>query len=203
MINKYELIEINILKYLYESGAVSKLIGSAPGWNKRFASNKWMELPTILVDMFEKEYFDISEELNDYRIALQKYRYSSMQNYRIIKEKLEKEFNLGVNAVITAKGISYLSQLEDKMSSEEIQPQVIQQFFAPVKNVTASGDIHNTEIVVEKIFSNLIDRIQDLQDEKKNEIKRQLPQKVKEFARSISIATFSALLNWFLSNVKP
>jgi len=203
MLNKYELVEFNILKYINEGGRVWKVIASNPSWKNRFGSEGYMELPAILIDMYEKEYFDLPEEYNGYRLALGRYKYDDLTNYNIMKEKIEKLLNNKIEVLITAEGISYLRELEDKMSKDEIQPQVIQQFFASVKNVTGSGDIHNTEIVIEKFFSNLVERIPDLPNEKKEAIKRQLPHKVKEFAQSISTIAFSALLNWLLSNVKP
>lgn len=201
MLNKYEHIEFHILKYLHEKGAVWTQIASNPAWNKRFKCEKYMELQTIIINMYEKGYFDLPIQYNNYRIMLRKYRRESLIDYDTIKKKVNKLFNKGVEVLITAEGISYLRELEVKMSTEGIQPQIIQQFFAPVKSVTGTGDIHNVEIVIEKFFNNLIERISDLPNEKKEEIRRQLPQKVKDFAQNISIISFSALLNWLLSNI--
>lgn len=202
MLNKYELVEFNILKYLHKKGWIWTQIGSTSQWNERFKCETYMELPAIIFDIYENEYFDLPVEYNNFRIMLAKYHNSNMIDYNTVREKLAKLLNHGIEVLITAKGISYLRELEEKMSKKENQHQVIQQFFAPVKNVTGTGDIQNIEIVFEKFFNNLIERIPDLPDERKADIKKSLPEKVKNLAMNLSVPAFSLFLNWLTAKIQ-
>jgi len=113
-------VQFNILKYINESGAVWTQIASSPGWSDRFKSEKYMELPIIIIDMYEKGYFDLPPKYNDFRNMLAKYKHSNAMNHNIVTEKLTKLFNKGIEILISASGISCLSKFEDTIEEREM-----------------------------------------------------------------------------------